>query len=233
MTRFPKSGRGRKWTVAEFKALPRKGDALADGDGLVGVVRLSTDEALRVHFRYGYKREGKRAWHYCGTWPSAPLDAIRRTRDHARDTLKRGLDPNAKREADHTGRRRAPARRGGIGVRAVRAVASRRRTAPGRQRGAQALVRAGCVAGAGREARATADRARCARRVAHAGGARRQPHGGGGASQRQANVPLGRETPAMATSAAGRQSGGTGRDREDSRSRLRPEQRPLARARRP
>ena len=135
MTRFPKSGRGRKWTVAEFKALPRKGDALADGDGLVGVVRLSTDEALRVHFRYGYKREGKRAWHYCGTWPSAPLDAIRRTRDHARDTLKRGLDPNAKREADHTGRRRAPARRGGIGVRAVRAVASRRRTAPGCAKG--------------------------------------------------------------------------------------------------
>lgn len=53
MTRFPKSGRGRKWTVAELKALPRdwKGDALADGDGLVGVVRVSTDEALRVHFR--------------------------------------------------------------------------------------------------------------------------------------------------------------------------------------
>jgi hypothetical protein len=58
MTRFPKSGRGRKWTVAELKALPRdwKGDALADGDGLLGVVRVSTDEALRVHFRYGYKR---------------------------------------------------------------------------------------------------------------------------------------------------------------------------------
>lgn len=121
MTRFPKSGRGRKWTVAELKVLPRdwKGDALADGDGLVGVVRVSADEALRVHFRYGYKREGKRAWHYCGTWPSASLDAIRRTRDHARDTLKRGLDPNAKREADRIEAREQ--------VKATLAAAERRR----------------------------------------------------------------------------------------------------------
>jgi integrase len=121
MTRFPKSGRGRKWTVAELKALPRdwKGDALADGDGLLGVVRVSTDEALRVHFRYGYKREGKRAWHYCGTWPSASLDAIRRMRDHARDTLKRGLDPNAKREADRIEAREQ--------IKATLAAAERRR----------------------------------------------------------------------------------------------------------
>ena len=103
MTRYPKSGRGRKWTVAELKAIPAdwRGDALRDGDGLVGAVRfIAGDSAPRVHFRYEYKREGKKAWHYCGTWPMSSLDAIRRARDEARETLKRGLDPNAKREAD-------------------------------------------------------------------------------------------------------------------------------------
>jgi integrase len=103
MTRYPKSGRGRKWTVAELKAIPAdwRGDALRDGDGLVGVVRfIDGDNAPRVHFRYEYKREGKKAWHYCGTWSTTSLDAIRRARDEAQDTLKRGLDPNAKREAD-------------------------------------------------------------------------------------------------------------------------------------
>lgn len=103
MTRYPKSGRGRKWTVAELKAIPPdwRGDALRDGDGLVGAVRFITgDSTPRVHFRYEYKREGKKAWHYCGNWPMSSLDTIRRARDEARETLKRGLDPNAKREAD-------------------------------------------------------------------------------------------------------------------------------------
>jgi len=103
VTRYPKSGRGRKWTVAELKAIPAdwRGDALRDGDGLVGAVRfIEGDSAPRVHFRYEYKREGRKAWHYCGTWPMSSLDAIRRARDEARETLKRGLDPNAKREAD-------------------------------------------------------------------------------------------------------------------------------------
>jgi integrase len=102
MTRFPKSGRGRKWTVAELKAVPREwqGDSLSDGDGLVGVVRVSGTEAPRIHFRYGFKRDGKRAWHYCGTWPIASLDAIRRVRDEARETRKRRVDPNARRNAD-------------------------------------------------------------------------------------------------------------------------------------
>jgi hypothetical protein len=52
------------------------------------------DDNPRVHFRYEYKRERKKAWHYCGTWPTATLDAIRRARDEARDTLRRGIDPN-------------------------------------------------------------------------------------------------------------------------------------------
>lgn len=98
MTRYPKSGRGRKCTVAELKAIPPdwRGDAVRDGDGLVGAVRfIAGDSAPRVHFRYEYKREGKKAWHCCGTWPLSSLDAIRRARDRARESLKRGLDPNA------------------------------------------------------------------------------------------------------------------------------------------
>jgi integrase len=89
--------------VAELKAIPSewRGDTLRDGDGLVGVVRFNPgDSAPRVHFRYEYKRGGTKAWHYCGTWPTTSLDAIRRARDRARETLKQGLDPNAKREAD-------------------------------------------------------------------------------------------------------------------------------------
>jgi len=122
MTRYPKAGRGRKWTVAELKAVPQawQGDALSDGDGLVGVVRCSGMDAPRIHFRYGYKREGKRAWHYCGTWPLTSLEAIRHARDEARDGLKRGLDPNAKREADRIEAREA--------VKATLVAEERRRT---------------------------------------------------------------------------------------------------------
>ena len=66
MTRYPKSGRGRKWTVAELKALSLqwRGDSLADSDGLVGTVRAGDADAITVHWRYAYKREGRVAWHY-------------------------------------------------------------------------------------------------------------------------------------------------------------------------
>ncbi|MBN8509229.1 MAG: tyrosine-type recombinase/integrase [Burkholderiales bacterium] len=89
--------------MSELKAIPSewRGDALRDGDGLVGVVRfVAGDSGPRVHFRYEYKRGGKKTWHYCGTWPAASLDAVRRARDEARGILRRGLDPNAKRDAD-------------------------------------------------------------------------------------------------------------------------------------
>jgi hypothetical protein len=45
LTRYPKQGKGRRWTVAELKALPAswKGDTLSDGDGLSGEVRVALD----------------------------------------------------------------------------------------------------------------------------------------------------------------------------------------------
>lgn len=102
MTRYPKSGHGRKWTVAELKAVGEawRGDALADGDGLLGTVRRAADGRITIHFRYGYKRQGKKAWHYCGTWPLTSLEGVRAVRDAARDALKLGADPNEKRHAD-------------------------------------------------------------------------------------------------------------------------------------
>lgn len=102
MTRYPKSGRGRKWTVAELKAISAEwqGDALADGDGLSGTVRCGSGNTVTVHWRYAFKRVGRVAWHYCGTWPMVSLEAVRLARDAARDALRRGADPNEKRLAD-------------------------------------------------------------------------------------------------------------------------------------
>lgn len=102
MTRYPKSGKGRRWTVAELKALPPTavGDTLSDGEGLVGTVRSANADSPAVHFRYGFKRDGKKAWHYCGTWPMVTLEGIRAARDQARVSLKRGLDPNEARSAE-------------------------------------------------------------------------------------------------------------------------------------
>lgn len=102
MTRYPKSGRGRKWTVAELKAIRPdwKGDTLADGEGLSGTVRNSDGDTVTIHWRYAFKRDGRVAWHYCGTWPIVSLEAVRLARDAARDALRRGADPNEKRQAD-------------------------------------------------------------------------------------------------------------------------------------
>ena len=107
MTRYPKSGRGRRWTVIELKAVNAdwRGDSLADGDGLVGTVRVGDNDAVTVHWRYAFKRDGRVAWHYCGTWPIASLEAVRAARDEARGTLKRRVNPNIKREVDRIAER--------------------------------------------------------------------------------------------------------------------------------
>lgn len=102
MTRYPRQGRGRRWTVKELEAVPAtwKGDTLSDGDGLSGEVRLSDGGAVFLPFRYAFKWEGKVTWHYCGSWPAASLEAIRVERDRARALVKDGVKPtDAKRAA--------------------------------------------------------------------------------------------------------------------------------------
>ena len=56
MTRYPKSGRGRRWTVIELKAVNAdwRGDNVAGGDGLVGTVRVGDNDAITVHWHYAF-----------------------------------------------------------------------------------------------------------------------------------------------------------------------------------
>lgn len=100
MTRYPKSGKGSKWTIKELDAIKQewKGDTLSDGDGLSGEVR--TSGAVSIHFRYAFKWEGKVAWHYCGSYPASDMTSIREERNIARDLVKAGIDPRAKKKVD-------------------------------------------------------------------------------------------------------------------------------------
>ena len=100
MTRYPKSGKGSKWTIKELDAVKPewKGDVLSDGEGLCGEVRFT--EKASIHFRYQFKWEGKSAWHYCGTYPTSDMSAIRAERDKAKSVVKSGVDPRAHKKAE-------------------------------------------------------------------------------------------------------------------------------------
>ena len=102
MTRYPRSGKGRKWTTLELKAIPAGwgGDSLSDGDGLIGEVRVTTGDSVSVRFKYAFKWVGKVAWHQCGTWPTINMEIIRHRRDEARDKVKAGINPNDQKKAD-------------------------------------------------------------------------------------------------------------------------------------
>ena len=102
MTRYPKSGNGKKWTVNELKAVPSdwKGDTLADGTGLSGEVRLNGVGDVSISFRYGFKLNGKKVWFYCGTYPTTDISIIRLVRDEAKKQVAAGIDPRVKKQAD-------------------------------------------------------------------------------------------------------------------------------------
>lgn len=95
MTRYPKSGKGSKWTIKELAAIKPewKGDTLSDGEGLSGEVRFSG--SVSIHFRYAFKWADKVAWHYCGAYPANDMTVIREERNKARDLVKAGIDPRA------------------------------------------------------------------------------------------------------------------------------------------
>jgi integrase len=101
MTRYPKGGRGSRWTSAELKSIPAswQGDTIADGDGLSGEVRVSLSGAISVRFKSAFKWEGKVAWHQCGTWPATSMAEIREARDKARQLVKQGINPNDHKKA--------------------------------------------------------------------------------------------------------------------------------------
>lgn len=96
MTRYPKNGKGSRWTVVELKSIPAswQSDTIADGDGLTGEVRVTSRGAISVRFKSAFKWDSKVAWHQCGTWPLASMAEIRERRDGARQLLKQGINPS-------------------------------------------------------------------------------------------------------------------------------------------
>lgn len=100
MNRYPKRGKGFRWTVKELEAIGPtwKGDTLADGDGLQGDVRVNEANAS-VAWRYAYKWGGKTKRYYCGTWPTLSLEQVRANRDQAREWVKGGINPNDQKRA--------------------------------------------------------------------------------------------------------------------------------------
>ncbi|MFI5446530.1 tyrosine-type recombinase/integrase [Polaromonas sp. UC242_47] len=103
MTRYPKSGKGKKWTQLELKSISPdwRGDTLSDGDGLSGEVRVAVESSVvSVRFKYAFKRDKKVAWHQCGTWPTLTMEAIRANRDKARELIKAGINPNDHKKAE-------------------------------------------------------------------------------------------------------------------------------------
>lgn len=101
MMRYPKSGKGRRWTTFELKSVPStwRGDTLSDGDGLSGEVRVSEGDVVSIRFRYAFKWERRVAWHQCGTWPASSLEAIRQQRDRARALARAGINPSDRKKA--------------------------------------------------------------------------------------------------------------------------------------
>lgn len=94
-TRYPKSGKGRPWTIRELQSISADwhGDTLSDGEGLSGEVRISKDGKTSIRFKYAFRWESKIRWYQCGTWPTIDLALIRTNRDEARIKLKAGINP--------------------------------------------------------------------------------------------------------------------------------------------
>jgi len=101
MTRYPKAGKGSKWTIKELAAVKPewKGDTLSDTEGLSGDVRVASNGSVSIVFRYGFKWQGKKVWHYCGSYPASDLAEIRNERDKSRDLVKAGVDPRANKKS--------------------------------------------------------------------------------------------------------------------------------------
>ena len=102
MTRYPKQGKGRRWTVVELKAISPEwhGDTLADGDGLSGEVRRSADGNIAVRWKYAFRWNDKVSWYQAGTWPLSNLEDVRRRRDEARRLVSEKVNPNTQKQAD-------------------------------------------------------------------------------------------------------------------------------------
>lgn len=102
MFRYPKGGKGSKWTTTELKAVRAdwQKDILSDGDGLQGDVRVTPSGGVSVRFRYAFRWAGKSTWHQCGTWPTVAIAEARERRNAARILVGRGINPNDQKKVD-------------------------------------------------------------------------------------------------------------------------------------
>lgn len=95
MTRYPKTGKGTKWTIRELNAIPAEwhGDTLSDGGGLSGEVRFISNGNASIRFKYAFRWEGKVKWFQLGTFPRVGIAEIRAERDRARQLVAEGINP--------------------------------------------------------------------------------------------------------------------------------------------
>ena len=102
MTRYPKKGKGSKWTSLELKAIPSewKNDAISDGEGLSGEVRVLSNGQVSVKFKYIFRLGNKTSFYQCGTYPANELQEIRENRNWARQHVSKGIDPRTKKKFD-------------------------------------------------------------------------------------------------------------------------------------
>ena len=105
MTRYPNddlANKGKTWTVKGLDSITArwKGDTLSDGGGLVGDVRENSDGSIKIAFKYGFKLNGKKVWHYCGIYPDKSLAEIRNSRYVAKLLIAKGVDPRVKKITD-------------------------------------------------------------------------------------------------------------------------------------
>jgi integrase len=101
MTRYPKTGKGTKWTVRELKAVTQdwRGDSLADSEGLTGEVRANNGN-VSIRWKYAYKWQTKLCWYSCGTFPDHDIATIRERRNIAKKQLADGVNPSVAKVAE-------------------------------------------------------------------------------------------------------------------------------------
>lgn len=102
MTRYPKAGKGKKWTVKELSSIAPDwhNDTLSDGEGLFGEVRVYKNDSVSVRFKYAFKWNGKLVWFSCGSFPTNDISTIRQNRDQAKQLIQQGIDPRLKKQVD-------------------------------------------------------------------------------------------------------------------------------------
>ena len=102
MTRYPKTGKGTKWTAKELDAITSVwvGDVLNDSESMIGIVNQTRSGKISIKFKFGYKLEKKKKWFYCGTFPHTSLAEIRDQRIYAKQQLKTGGDPKLAKRVD-------------------------------------------------------------------------------------------------------------------------------------